>query len=44
MSESPDLAWVERVSEDVEEALAPAVRRVLRAMRQLHVAECEECD
>ncbi len=44
MSESPNLAWTEAVSEDVEEALAPAIRRVLRAMRRLHVAECEECD
>ncbi len=44
MSESPDLSWIETVPEDVEEALAPAVRRVLRAMRQLHDAECEEGD
>lgn len=43
MSE-PDLSWTEAVPEDVEEALAPAVRRILRAMRHLHVAECEECD
>ncbi len=39
MSESPDLAWTEEIEADVEEALAPAVRQVLRALRRLHREE-----
>ncbi len=40
MSES--LAWTEAVSEDVEEALPPKMRQVLRALRRLHQEEERE--
>lgn len=30
-----DLTWIDQVPEDVEEALSPKVRQVLRALREL---------
>ncbi len=34
-----DLAWTEEIEADVEDALPPAVRHVLKAMRELHREE-----
>ncbi len=38
---SRSLAWTEEVEADVEEALPPAVRRVLLALRRLHREEAD---